>query len=253
MSMFSKVRAPGSAQAGKHWKSHQVTLYSRFSEQEQLGSPGEASRGQNKSPESISRYLDRFAGVQGLPLLVAAQSSWQSQRNPSAQQHLAPSLQRPVGPAALLLIPAALARRSGDWQRLWKSNPGIPTPTDSHLQLQQRCLCRVWVSPGGHASLPGLGRGGEGGVWNGIYATDVHFLLQVAQSRCPRGRMGSALPVLGKGPPGREWGLGPPGLELLPESKAEQQAARPPRVCLLPGQQDWGGTTGLCSDMFFSQ
>lgn len=39
----------------------------------------------------------------------------------------------------------------------WNSNPGIPTPTDSHLQPQQRSRCWVWVSPGGHISLPGLG------------------------------------------------------------------------------------------------
>ena len=130
----------------------------------------------------------------------------------------------------------------------WNSNSGIPTPTDSHLQLQQKSLCGVWVSPGGHVSLPGLGE--EARVVCGMKSRPPMCVsaLHIAQSHCPRGRMGSAFPGLGSGV--RE-GAGPAHQARCPVNpRPDRQAAR---VCILPVQQVWSEQRGSCSDTLFSR
>lgn len=112
---------------------------------------------------------------------------------PSAKAKRPQPQQRPApvglaGQAELPLIP----ERSPVPRQLavsWDSNPGIPTPTDSHLQLQQRPLCQAWVSPGGHVSLPGLGE--EARVVCGMES--VSFLLSRLPNPTARGDGWAAL------------------------------------------------------------
>lgn len=101
----------------------------------------------------------------------------------------------------------------------WNSNPGVPTPTHSHLQLQQRSLCRVWVSPGGHISLPGLGE--EARVVCGMKSMppDVHFCSPGCPIPPPEGMDRQHLPRAWHGASWRE--SGPPlQAPLSSESKA---------------------------------
>lgn len=87
----------------------------------------------------------------------------------------------------------------------WNPNPGIPTPTDSHLQLQQSSLCRVWVSPGGHVSLPRLGRGGEGGRGTESMPPTCVLCSPGCPITPPAGTDGQPFPGLGTGQPGGSW------------------------------------------------
>lgn len=120
----------------------------------------------------------------------------------------------------------------------WNPNPGIPTPTDSHLQLQQSSLCRVWVSPGGHVSLPRLGRGGEGGRGTESMPPTCVLCSRVAQSHRPQGRMGSLFLDLA---PGGQEGAGP-----RPPGPAEPKARPTGRLSLHPARATGlEQTTGL--------
>lgn len=83
----------------------------------------------------------------------------------------------------------------------------------------------------------GLGRGGEGGVWNGIYATDVHCLLARLPNPTTRGADGKRSPGLGF------WGI------LENPGPAPPQASLPASSrCNRANKQ-----RGSCSDTRFSQ
>lgn len=160
--------------------------------------------------------------------------------------------------------PAASRSRRPCWAG-WTSSDSRKEPsaqaTGSKLGLKPRNPNAHRFSPPAptKASLSGLGvsrracfppwagRGGKGGVWNGICEFSA---LQVAQSHRPRGRMGSARPGLGTGHPA---GVGPCPPGLMSCSLNPRLDGQAVRACLLPVQEGPHEQRGSCSDTPSSQ